>query len=278
MLAEVLRDPEPQLVMEASPQSRRDWFEEVWKFRQVLVSLARADFQARYKRTTFGIAWAVAVPVLQAAIIAAVFSRVLRLSSTRDFGAYVLGGMLCWSYFSLTLASASTAIVDGAALTDKVWFPRALLPAMPPLANLPGLLVSMAALVVALPFLGSGITPRLLLLPLACLLLVVFTTSLAFVLSALHVYFRDVRYLVQAALLAWFYVTPVAYPQKLLGNAALLLDLNPLTGVVTMFRLATVGASNWELPVAVMAVAIGLLLVAGAEIQRRQDRLFVDLL
>jgi ABC-type polysaccharide/polyol phosphate export permease len=76
----------------------------------------------------------------------------------------------------------------------------------------------------------------------------------------------------------WFYLTPIVYPKQLLGKLQLLIDLNPLTGVVTLFRLASVGAADWVRPVAVTAVVTVVLVVVGAEVQRRHDRLFVDLL
>ena len=123
------------------------------------------------------------------------------------------------------------------------------------------------------------LTARLLLLPAACLLLVAFTLALVEALSALHVYFRDVRFLVQAGLVMWFYVTPIAYPKSLLKGLATWVDLNPLTGVVTLFHMATVGGEDaWQRPVLIAVAVTVVLMVVAAEAQRRRDRLFVDLL
>lgn len=239
--------------------------------------LARKDFQTRYKRATFGVLWAVAVPVLQAVVMAVVFSRVIRVDTGVNFAAYVMTGILMWAYFAATLSTGSTAIVEGSGLTDKVWFPRAVLVIVPSLANLVGLGVSLVALVMILPFLGVDLGLRLLLLVPAALLLVAFTTGLTLLLAALHVYFRDVRYFVQAALLVWLYVTPIIYPKRLLGGLAPLADLNPMTGVVSLFHLATVGREpNWERPVLVSVVVTLVLIAAAVEFHRRRDRLFVD--
>jgi ABC-type polysaccharide/polyol phosphate export permease len=152
----------PELRLSAQPESRRSWLRELWAHRVVLGMLARADFQARYKRTSFGVAWAVVVPMIQAVVIVVVFSRLIKLPTTRDFGAYVLGGTLSWNYFSSSVGASSSAIVDGAGLTDKVWFPRALLSGIAPLSNLPGLVAAVILLAVALPFLGSSISFSLL--------------------------------------------------------------------------------------------------------------------
>ena len=261
------------------PETVRGSLQDLWAHREVLSILARSDFQVRYKRASFGILWAVVVPLLQAAVLAVVFSEVLNVGSGTHFGAYVMSGVLAWAYFSAVTGTGATAIVDGSGLTDKVWFPRALLPLVASLANLPGLGVSMLALIVAMPLLGVGLGPRILLLLPACLLLIAFSTALTLVLSALHVYFRDVRFLIQAALLVWFYLTPIAYPRSLVGRLGPVIDANPMTGVVAVFRLATVGAqSHWAISVTVAVATTVVLLAAALEIYRRHDRLFVDLL
>jgi len=267
------------LVLDARPDSAVDWLRDVWRHREVLSMLARADFHVRYKRASFGVAWAVAVPVLQATVLTVVFSKLIHASTGTGFGAYVLSGVLAWSYFSQTVGSAATSIVDGSGLTDKVWFPRALLVFVPTFANIIGFFVSVAVLVVALPVLGSDISVRLAWLVPACALLFAFTASLGLVLAALHVYFRDVRFLVQAAMMVWFYVTPIAYPRALLGRLAVAVDFNPLTGIVTMFHMASVPHTEaWHRSVAVSVVVTLVLAVIGIEAQRRHDRLFVDLL
>lgn len=265
--------------LDDAPGTRRAWLRDVWEHREVLSMLARADFHVRYKRASFGVLWAVAVPVIQAVVLAVVFSHIIHVPHGKAFGAYVLAGVLAWSYLALTVAAASTSIVDGSNLTDKVWFPRALLPIVPCLANLVGFVVSLAVLVSALPILGSGIGLRILLLVPATGLLLAFCLALALGLSALHVYYRDVKFLVQAVLMVWFYVTPIAYPKALLGGLARFADFNPMTGIVTLFQMGAVGSQpHWQRPVAVAVIATVVIGAAALEGQRRYDRLFVDLL
>jgi ABC-type polysaccharide/polyol phosphate export permease len=117
----------------------------------------------------------------------------------------------------------------------------------------------------------------LLLLP-ACALLLAFTTGASLVLSALHVSFRDVRFLVQAALVVWIYVTPILYPRTVLGSSEGWVDANPLTGIVALFHVSVGADDALARPLVVSLVATAALLAAGLEAQRRRDRLFVDLL
>ena len=241
--------------------------------------LARKDFQVRYKRASFGVAWAVAVPLLQAAVLSFVFSRVVRVPMGVPYAPFVFAGMVSWSYFSSATLTSVTSIVDGAGLTDKVWFPRALLPIVPCLTGLVGFAVSLVALLVIAPLLGAPVSAWLLVLLPATLLLIAFTVSLGLVLSALNVYFRDVKFLVQAALLVWLYVTPILYPKRVVGRLGSWLDFNPMTGIVDLFHLAVIGpVDQWHRAVIVTGVVTVALFLAGIEAHRRHDRLFVDLL
>lgn len=253
------------------------WARELWRCRDVLRALARSDFHARYKRASLGIAWAVLLPLLQAAVLTVVFSRVVRTGAGAGFGAYVLAGVTAWGYLSSTLGTGATSIVDGSGLTDKVWFPRALLPMAPAVANLVGLGISSGLLLLLTPVLRGHVGIETLWILPGLLLLVAFTVSLTMVLSALHVYFRDVRYIVQAALLVWFYVTPVMYPASALGGLRRFIDLNPMTGVVAFWHAAVVDVSGpWLRPVVTSVLVTLALVVAAVETYRRRDRLFVD--
>ena len=265
------------LVLRDAPVPLRAWWRDLLDHREVLGVLARKDFQTRYKRATLGLAWAVFVPILQGAVLAVIFSQVLDLGGRDDFAASVLAGTVAWAYFGGTLAAASTAVADGAGLADKVWFPRLLLVLVPGLANLASLAVSTASLLLLTPLLGGTVGLRTLWVVPAAVLLVAFTLSLASVLSALHVYFRDVRFLVQASLLVWLYVTPIVYPKDKLGEHAAWLDLNPLTGIVVLFQRAVQQApvDDWR-PVVVTVAVTAVLAALGLEAHRRHDRLFVD--
>jgi lipopolysaccharide transport system permease protein len=266
------------------PTGVGQWLKSLWAHREVLVMMSKADFQSKYKRSSLGVIWAVVVPLLQAVVLVVVFAKVINISNTKGFGVFVLAGTLPWSYFSGVLSTSATVVVDNAGLTDKVWFPRALLGIVPALSNLPAFFISLAVLLVAAPILGASIGFRLLWLIPACLFLMVFTTALGLFLAALHVYFRDVRFLVQTALLLWFYVTPVAYPASKLGGLRPWLDLNPVTGILVVFRAAvlpvngTLMGGDWLRPVLISLGVTLVLLVAAVEAQRRYDRLFVDLL
>jgi homopolymeric O-antigen transport system permease protein len=283
-VAETVRAPveapaEPVLELEPGAASRREWIGSMWDHRGVIRVLARKDFQARYKRASLGVLWAVVAPLLQAAVMIFVFSHFVHVARGVPYAAFVLSGILAWAYFALVLPQATTAIVDGTSLTDKLWFPRGVLPLTPCVSNLVGLGISMVILLIGAPIVGADPSLHLLILIPACLLLVTFTIALTMVLSALHVYFRDVKFIVGASIMVWFYATPIMYPKWKVGSLGPWLDLNPMTGIISLFHLAVIGHDGfWERSVIISIVATIALLIAGLEVHRRHDRLFVDLL
>jgi len=251
----------------------------VWEHRRLILILARKDFFVRYRRATFGLLWAAALPVLQAAVLAFVVSRFANFDTDSNYTLYVLSGTVGWSAFSGAISAGSTAIVDGSALSTKIYFPRLVFPLVTVVTSAYSLGIGLVVLLLASVVSGEGIGPQAFYLLPAMAATMLLSAGFCLVLSALHVYFRDIRYLVQAALLVWLYVTPVIYPLEAIGGARGFVEANPVTGVVELYRAATVGADpGWEITLAWTAGWCGLLITAGLLLHRRFDRLFSDLL
>ena len=266
-----------ELAGEATPLA--ELAADVWRSRSLLAILARKDFVVRYRRATFGLLWAVALPLLQALVLAAVLSKIVRFGTAVDYPVFVYSGMVLWSTFSTTLTSASTSIVDASDLSTKVYFPRAVLPLASVLSNTYGLLVGVAIFLAMAVVTGVSFDAGVLLVAPAIVLTLALTAGFSLVFSALHVYFRDMRYLVQAALIVWFYASPVFYPLTATKHLRPWLELNPMTGAIELFRAGTIGADpSWEKSVMIAVVwAVGLIVIAGV-LHRRFNSVFADLL
>ena len=277
------RGPSASPVLEISDRSEPlgAWLRALWTARGLLIALAQKEFRVRYKRASFGILWSVALPLFQSVVMIFVFSRVGGFGQGLgySYAGFVLAGMAPWLYFSASLSSSTTAIVDASSITDKVFFPRALLPLVAPAANLVSLGISIVILIAALPIVDQPIRLDLVLMIPASILLMAFTASLGLALGGLYVYFRDLRFMVQAVLLVWLYVTPIVYPPAALHRAGPWLDFNPLTGIVGLYQRAAVGAPVPTTRALVVTVVTTIALAAAAVVgHRRHDRLFVDML
>jgi ABC-type polysaccharide/polyol phosphate export permease len=245
--------------------------------------LARQTFFVQYRRAVFGLLWSILLPLIQAIVLALVLTRVTNLGrghgGSSGFVTFIFSGNVAWAFLSGSLTLGATSIVNGSGLTTKVYFPRAVLPIVAVAANAYGLVAGTLVLIAECLVTGVSLTGRLVLLPVAMVVAVLITSGFTLVLSALHVYFRDIRYIVTAALQPWFYITPIFYSLDRIGGARPLIEANPMTGVVLLFRWATIGTSE---PLAVpLYWTLGwtvALITASLFLYRRFERVFADLI
>jgi ABC-type polysaccharide/polyol phosphate export permease len=273
-----------QTVLELSGDRARsiDLIRSLIAHRGLIVTLARKDFFVRYRRAALGILWAVGLPLIQAMVLTVIFTYVFHLPLKGDIprSVFMFTGIVAYNFFSTSIVAASTSIVDGSGLSARIYFPRAVLPLETVFANAYAMFFSVIVLLILTVSFGVSIGWHTLLLVPAMLLDILFTAAAALVLSALHVFFRDMRYIVQAALLALFYMTPLIFPLSLapprLRNVVI---CNPLTGIVELFRYAIGGADpQWSTAALVTAGWTVVLLALGIYLHSKWDRIFVDLL
>ena len=264
--------------------SLRALLRDIWRARDLLRVLARKDFFVRYRRASFGVFWAVGLPLMQAAVLAFVFTRIVDLSAR--FGAteipypvYVFSGILPWTFFNGGVQSGVTAIVDGSALATRIYFPRAILPLVLVFSSAYGFVPGLVILVALALGFGAPVGPDLLYLVPAVALTLALTLVFALVFSAMQVYFRDVKHIVQAITLPWFWASGVFFPIERMGDLRQWLEINPAVGMIQLYRAAFDGAApNFETSVWWSLGWTIVLLIAAALLHRRYDRVFVDLL
>ena len=225
---------------------------ELWASREILGNLVRKEVKVKYKSSVLGAVWSMLNPVLYLAVFTLVFSVVLR-NDVPNFPVYLLSGLLAWNLFSSGLSLASRSVVDNANLVTKVYFPREILPLASVGAAGVDFLLQGLVLVAFMGILRVGeFGLNLLLLPLSMVTLLLITSALSLWVGALNVRYRDTQHLLNLALLAWFWVTPIVYPsgfvyERLAGHSVFgvpLIDLylaNPMATVVFGFQRALYG-------------------------------------
>jgi len=255
----------------------RDLLADFWRRRSLVPMLAAKEFQARYRSATFGVLWGVALPLLQGAVLAIVFTVVVRIRTGVSYPVFVIAGQVLWSYFQASVTMGSTSIVDQGGIAGKVYFPRLVLPAVPALSNLVGFLISLAVTLALMGVFGVQFRATLFLLPVVVVFEAVLVVTLSSLLTVAHVYFRDVRYMTQAALLVLFYATPIIYPIEQARRIRLLLLVNPLTGVLQLSRQAIFAKAHDLLPAVLSTIAwIIALSAATVLVYRRHERVACD--
>ena len=252
---------------------------ELWHRRELLLLLVQRNVKIRYKQTGLGIAWAVVQPLVTMVVFAIVFGLFADLSSDGSpYALFTFAALVPWLYFSNALTQASTSLVENERLITRIYFPRILLPLAFVLAGL--LDLALAFVVLLLLMFAFGIHPAVeaLAAPLFALLAASAALAAAAWLSALNVFYRDVRYLILFGVQCWLFVTPVAYSTSLVPERFLpLYALNPMVGVVDGFRWSLLGGVSTldvTLPISVLVTTV--LLVGGLYYFRRLEDSFAD--
>jgi lipopolysaccharide transport system permease protein len=251
---------------------------DLWERRALLPMLAAKDFHSRYRSASLGVLWSVFLPILQGAVLAAVFTRIVRIQTPYSYPVFVLSGMTTWSYFTQSVGAGATSIVDGAAIAGKVYFPRLLLPAVPATANLISYGISVGVVLLLAVVFHEPFRLTLVFLPFAMVLVAALAFVVAAIAAVAHVYFRDVRYIIQAGLMVGLYATPVIYPLSQASSVKWLLVFgNPMTGAMQLVRFSLFGeADSVGIAVVASVVWLAVLLVAAVLLYRRHERIAVD--
>jgi lipopolysaccharide transport system permease protein len=252
---------------------------ELWRFRELLWTLASRDVRVRYKQAVFGVAWAVIQPLAQIAIYTLLFNRVagIRTGTAVSYPLFTFGGIVIWSLFSTGLSQASSSLVDNSRLITKVYFPRAVVPLGSIVVALVDFVVGLVLLIAAIPIFGADYHASALLIPLFALLAALAAFSFGLWTSAINLQYRDVRYALPFFLQLLIFVTPVFYPSSLLPqNFRWLLYANPMASIVDGFRAAIFGMPvPWE-RVGLSTLIILVVGLSGFLYFRRMEQTFAD--
>ena len=268
---------------------------EIAAHRELLLNMVRLELKAKYKASALGFAWSLLNPAMYLVVFYVAFDVILGGGIPR-FPIYLLSGLLVWNFFTAALNSGTGAVVAGAGLVKKVWFPREVLPLASVGAALVHFFLQMTVLIAALAVLRHPVGwPEMALLPLALVDLVLLAAALVVLLSVANVYLRDMAHFVELGMMAWFWLTPIIYPFKQLtevldGRTAIAL-INPVTPIVLTFQGAFYGnfgeppvippslTFSWHLRnLAVVAVlALVLLAVAMRVFSRHEGNLAEEL-
>lgn len=253
---------------------------ELWSYRELLSVLLRRDIKVRYQQSVFGVAWVLIRPLLSMAIFTLVFGIFARIPSDGyPYALFVFAGLVPWIYFSTSVLSAGNSLVDSAGLIGKVYFPRLIIPAAPVAGGLLDLCVSMAFLLLLMPFFGMPWTANLLALPLLVLGISLAALGVGTFISALNVAYRDFGGIAGYALQVWMYATPIVYPESLVPERwRFLLLLNPMAPLVEGFRSAFLGKAFDFRSIGVSLAISAALFLAGVAYFGKVERRFADII
>jgi ABC-2 type transport system permease protein len=212
--------------------------EEVKYYLDFLFLMTKKEIKARYKRAKIGFLWAFINPLLQMLVMGFVFQFFVPVEVDNYF-LFIFIALLPWNFFSETVSKATNVFVDQRALIAKAKFPKEILLLSVVLANLFNTVIAFLLLLLFILFFQANLFSNFSYLGIFAVFayLLFFTTGFSFLTATLNVKNRDTAFVVKFLLMLWFYLTPIVYlldfiPAKL----RLFFQLNPLTGIVEVFR------------------------------------------
>ena len=259
---------------------RLSFLAELWKYRELFYFLAWRDIKVRYKQTVLGVLWAVIQPLFTMVVFTLLFGRLAKIPSEGvPYPVFSFSALLPWIYFSTMLTNTGNSLVGSANLLTKVYFPRIILPASVAFSGLVDFSIGSGVLLGIMAWFRIVPTWNLLLWIVAIVPLVIFTLAIGMFLAAVNVKYRDVKYAIPFLIQLWMFVTPVIYPSSFIPDKyRFLLALNPLTGIIGMFRHAVVPSSSFDWTRAGLSVgAVIVLFVCAAFYFKKAEREFSDL-
>jgi lipopolysaccharide transport system permease protein len=259
-------------------------FNDLWRYRDLLLMFVKRDFVSFYKQTILGPLWFFIQPIFTTLVFTFVFSNLAKIS-TDGLPQYLfyLSGITAWNYFSDCLTKTSTVFRDNAAIFGKVYFPRLIMPLSIVVSNLVRFAVQLMLLFFMMAYFGlTGanfhVTYAIVFFPLLVILMALLGLGLGLIITAMTTKYRDLTFLVTFGVQLLMYGTTVIYPLSAAPEKyKKIIELNPMTGIIEAFRFAFLGKGEftlWSISYSIIVSIVVLFL--GIIIFNKTEKNFVD--
>jgi ABC-type polysaccharide/polyol phosphate export permease len=226
---------------------------ELWRFRELLWAMVERELRIRYKNSFLGFFWSLINPLMTVLVMTLVFKFFLR-NTTENYSSYVLAAYLPFMFMSLAIMDSAQSVIAALPVVKKVYFPREILPLASVIANFIHFLLALCVFFAFLfftwartGFVESPFTWRIGFLPVMLIVTLAFTLGSSLIISALNVFYEDVKYVVGVMLYLAFFLTPVMYFSENVSSSLekfgstgkilySLYHLNPLAELATTYK------------------------------------------
>lgn len=271
----------PELVIQAGKAERQYW-RDLWKYRELFYFLAWRDILVRYKQTAIGLAWALIRPFLTMVVFTVVFGNLAKLPSEGvPYPILVFSAMLPWQFFANALSECSNSLIANSNLISKVYFPRLIVPTSSVIVSFVDFMISGIILLGLMAWYNFVPDWRILTLPFFVAIAFAASMGVGLWLAALNVEYRDFRYIVPFIVQFGLYISPVGFSSSIVPEQwRFLYSLNPMVGVIDGFRWAILGKES-AIYLPGFALSIGLvvlLFMSGIWYFRKMERRFADVI
>lgn len=249
---------------------------ELYSRRAVLWILVWQQLVLRYRRTLLGYLWSLINPLLMMSIMSLVFATLFK-ADLKTFTIFLFTGMIPWNFFSSVVTQSSSAFINNEGLIKKIYLPKIIFPLSTCLSLFIDSTLSFFSLFIIILLIGGSISWAVFFVPIAYLLLLSFTFGISLIIAVATVFFRDLQHIIIIAMQGLFFLTPIFYKHDTLSSKVnFLVNLNPLTTYIELFRDPLYLASLPPLTVILKAVALSIVaMILGLFFFLRQEKKLV---
>jgi lipopolysaccharide transport system permease protein len=199
------------LVIEAG-KTEKQYFRDLWRYRELFGFLAWRDILVRYKQTVIGVAWALIRPFLTMVVFSVIFGRLAKLPSNGvPYPLLVYSAMLPWNFFSSSLGESAGSLIGNSNLLSKVYFPRLILPISGVVVSFIDFLISFIILIGLMVWYRFVPSATILFLPFLLIIAFFAAVGPGLLLASLNVKYRDFRYVMPFIMQFGLYISPVGF-------------------------------------------------------------------
>ena len=269
------------MIIEAG-RTERNYWKDLWRYRELFYFLSWRDILVRYKQTVIGIAWSVIRPLLTMIVFTIVFGKLAKLPSGGvPYPILVFAAMLPWQFFANSLTESSNSLIGNASMISKIYFPRLVIPTSSVIVSLVDFAISFIILLLLMVWYQFVPDWRMIALPVLILMAFAASFGAGLWLASLNVKYRDFRYIVPFIVQFGLYISPVGFSSTVVPEQwRLLYSLNPMVGVIDGFRWAILGdnAMIYWPGFVLSACLVMVLLASGIWYFRRTEKTFADVI
>lgn len=254
-----------------------DVFKNLYNYRELLKTSVKKEVRSKYKNSFLGVVWSFLNPLLQIIVYAIIFSLILK-NKQEHYAIFLCCGIIPWTFFSIAINKSAFTMIENGNIIKKVYFPREIIPISVVTAETINFLISTIIILGFVIIGGIGITKYLLLYPIILIAQFLVIIPIAFVISSVCVYFRDLQHFIGIILQLLFYATPIVYAQDSIPSEyQWILKVNPMTYIINSYRDIFYYQKSFEIIPIVMLIFIGIVACfAGYKIFNKLQRGFAE--
>lgn len=264
-------------------------FEEIWRYRDLLMLFVKRDIVTYYKQTVLGPLWFLIQPLLTSIIQFVIFNKIAQIESDGiNYFLFALAGNTLWFYFSDCFKSTSDTFKTNQNIFGKVYFPRVIMPISITISNLLKFGIQFLFFICMMTYFimqGKAVMPNweIVFTPILLILMALISLGFGMIISSMTTKYRDLTFLIGFGVQLYMYLTPVVYPTSLVVKKLKpygyenLVYLNPLTSLFEFFKYSYLGKGEFTTFGLVYSVVFSIVIfLLGLIVFNRTEKNFID--